>query len=61
MSAFRLNRSTALALGCAGVAARRVKPLGRPPANSVRVLARLERLDLGKDRAWLADIHNFKP
>ena len=35
-----------------------LKPLGYPPANSVKFFATLELLELVKDRAWLAKMTN---
>lgn len=40
------------------VAARLLKPLGNPPANSVKFFAALELLEQVKDRAWLAKVTN---
>jgi hypothetical protein len=40
------------------VAARLLKPLGNPPANSVKFFATLELLELVKDRTWLAKVTN---
>ena len=40
------------------VAARLLKPLGNPPANSVKFYAALELLELVKDRTWLAKVTN---
>jgi hypothetical protein len=40
------------------VAAKLVKPLGNPPANSVKFFATLELLEQVKDRAWLAKATN---
>ena len=40
------------------VAARLLKPLGNPPANSVKFFATLEVLELVKDRAWLGKVTN---
>jgi hypothetical protein len=40
------------------VAARLLKPLGNPPANSVKFFAALELLEQTKDRAWLAKVTN---
>ena len=40
------------------VAARLLKPLGNPPANSVKFFAALELLEQVKDRTWLAKITN---
>ena len=40
------------------VAARLLKPLGNPPANSVQFFATLELLELVKDRTWLARVTN---
>ena len=40
------------------VAARLLKPLGNPPANSVKYFATLELLDQIKDRTWLAKVTN---
>jgi hypothetical protein len=40
------------------VAARLLKPLGNPPANSVKFFATLELMELAKDRAWLAKVTN---
>ena len=40
------------------VTARLLKPLGNPPANSVKFFATLELLELVKDRAWLAKVTN---
>jgi hypothetical protein len=40
------------------VAARMLKPLGNPPANSVKFFATLELLELVKDRTWLAKVTN---
>jgi hypothetical protein len=40
------------------MAARLLKPLGNPPANSVKFFATLELLELVKDRAWLAKVTN---
>jgi hypothetical protein len=36
------------------VAARRLRPLGDPPPNSVKFFAALELMELAKDHAWLA-------
>ena len=35
-----------------------LKPLGNPPANSVKFFATLELLELAKDKAWLAKMTN---
>jgi hypothetical protein len=40
------------------VAARLLKPLGNPPANSVKYFAALELVELMKDRTWLARMTN---
>lgn len=40
------------------VAARLLKPLGNPPANSVKYFATLELQEQVKDRAWLAKVTN---
>src|SRR5580692_8470967 len=40
------------------VAARLLKPLGNPPANSVKFFAALEVLEQVKDRNWLAKVTN---
>jgi hypothetical protein len=40
------------------VAARLLKPLGNPPANSVKFFAALEVLEQAKDRTWLAKVTN---
>src|ERR1039457_6587648 len=40
------------------VVARLLKPLGNPPANSVKFFAALELLELVKDRTWLAKVTN---
>src|SRR6185369_12666846 len=40
------------------VAARLLKPLGNPPANSVKFFAALEVLEQVKDRTWLAKVTN---
>ena len=40
------------------VAARLLKPLGNPPANSVKFYATLELLEQIKDRTWLAKVTN---
>src|ERR1017187_5184970 len=40
------------------VAARLLKPLGNPPANSVKFFAASELLELVQDRAWLAKVTN---
>jgi hypothetical protein len=40
------------------VAARLLKPLGNPPANSVKFFAALEVLELVRDRTWLAKVTN---
>jgi hypothetical protein len=40
------------------VAARLLKPLGNPPANSVKYFAALEVLEFCKDRTWLAKATN---
>ena len=40
------------------VAVKLLKPLGNPPANSVKFFATLELLELVKDRAWLAKVTN---
>ncbi len=40
------------------VAARLLKPLGSPPANSVKYFAALELLEQVKDRSWLAKVTN---
>lgn len=38
------------------VAAKLLKPVGNPPANSVKVYATLELLEQVKDRGWLARV-----
>ena len=40
------------------VAARLLKPLGNPPANSVKFFATAEILELSKDKAWLGRMTN---
>lgn len=40
------------------VAARLLKPLGNPPANSVKFFATAEILELSKDEAWLDRMTN---
>ena len=40
------------------VAARLLKPLGNPPANSVKFFAALEVLEQVRDRTWLAKVTN---
>ena len=40
------------------IAARLLKPLGNPPANSVKFFAALELLEQVKDRTWLAKVTN---
>jgi len=40
------------------VAAHLLKPLGNPPANSVKFFATLELLEQAKDRTWLARVTN---
>jgi hypothetical protein len=40
------------------VAAHLLKPLGNPPANSVKYFATLELLEQVKDRTWLAKVTN---
>jgi hypothetical protein len=40
------------------VAARLLKPLGNPPANSVKYFATLELLEQIEDRTWLAKVTN---
>ena len=40
------------------VAARLLKPLGNPPANSVKFFAASELLEQVRDRAWLAKVTN---
>ena len=40
------------------VAGRLLKPLGNPPANSVKFFAALALLELVKDKAWLAKVTN---
>jgi hypothetical protein len=40
------------------VAAHLLKPLGNPPANSVKYFATLELLEQIKDRTWLAKVTN---
>jgi hypothetical protein len=40
------------------VAARLLKPLGNPPANSTKFFATLELLEQIKDRTWLAKVTN---
>jgi len=40
------------------VAVKLLKPLGNPPANSVKFFATLELLELVKDRTWLARVTN---
>ena len=40
------------------VAARLLKPLGSPPANSVKFFAASEILEQAKDRTWLAKVTN---
>jgi len=40
------------------VAARLLKPLGNPMANSVKYFATVEILELAKDRTWLAKATN---
>ena len=40
------------------VAARLLKPLGNPPASSVKFFAASELLELVKDRTWLAKVTN---
>ena len=40
------------------VAARLLKPLGNPPANSVKFFAASELLEQLKDRTWLAKVTN---
>jgi len=40
------------------VAARLLKPLGNPPANSVKFFATVQLMELVKNPAWLAKITN---
>jgi hypothetical protein len=40
------------------VAARLLKPLGNPPANSVKFFATRELLEQARDRTWLAKVTN---
>jgi hypothetical protein len=40
------------------VAAHLLKPLGNPPANSVKFFATIELLEQAKDRTWLARVTN---
>jgi hypothetical protein len=40
------------------VAAKLLKPLGNPPANSVKFFATVEVLEQVKDRTWLAKVTN---
>ena len=40
------------------VAARLLKPLGNPPANSVKFFAAAEVLEQAKERTWLARMTN---
>ena len=40
------------------MAARLLKPLGNPPANSVKFFVTLELLEQVKDRTWLAKVTN---
>jgi len=40
------------------VAARLLKPLGNPPANSVKFFAASEVVEQAKDRTWLAKVTN---
>lgn len=40
------------------VAVRLLKPLGNPPANSVKFFAALEVLEQAQDRAWLGKMTN---
>jgi hypothetical protein len=40
------------------VAAKLLKPLGNPPANSVKFFAALEVLEQARDRTWLARMTN---
>jgi hypothetical protein len=40
------------------VAARLLKPLGNPPANSMKYFATLELLEQVKDKTWLAKVTN---
>jgi hypothetical protein len=40
------------------VAAKLLKPLGSPPANSVKYYAALEVLEQLRDRTWLAKVKN---
>jgi hypothetical protein len=40
------------------VAAKLLKPLGNPPANSVKFYRALEVLEQARDRSWLAKVTN---
>ena len=40
------------------VTAKLLKPLGNPPANSVKFFAALEVVEQAKDRTWLAKVTN---
>jgi hypothetical protein len=40
------------------VAAKLLKPIGNPPANSVKFFAAMDVLEQSRDRAWLAKITN---
>ena len=40
------------------VASRRLKPPGNGPANSIKLFARVDLVELTKDRAWLVKVTN---